>query len=352
MNEPVPPAASPGYRYVIAAAAVVVVLAGAKLAASVLTPLLLALVISVICLPPLKQLQRRGVPTAVGVALILLGLAALFAAVPLFVTTSLRDLKDDLGLYQAKLQAAEVELAELLEQAGVADAEDGLLEHFDPKTAAGLLQGLLNSLVSVVGNAMVVLFLVAFMLAEASHVSDKLLAAFGTSTQLTPRIKEVFANIWKYLTIKTLVSFATGLIIFTMLWVMGIKYALLWGFLAFCFNYIPNIGSILAAVPVVVLALLEHGPGTAAAVAVGYLAVNNILGVMIEPRLQGEGLGLSPLVVFVSLLFWGFIFGPVGMLLSAPLTMAVKIACDSDDDTRPLAVLLGPKVRPQPTQTA
>jgi predicted PurR-regulated permease PerM len=104
---------------------------------------------------------------------------------------------------------------------------------------------------------------------------------------------------------------------------------------------LPNIGSIIAAIPAVLLAFIQFGLGPAIAVAAVYLAVNGVLGNVVEPRLQGKGLGLYTLVVFVSLLFWGWVLGPVGMLLSAPLTMSVKIALESLPDTRWIAILLG-----------
>jgi predicted PurR-regulated permease PerM len=111
--------------------------------------------------------------------------------------------------------------------------------------------------------------------------------------------------------------------------------------LAFVLSYIPNIGSIMAAVPPVLLTIIQLGLGQAVGVAVGYLVINTIIGNILEPRLMGRGLGLSTLVVFLSLIFWGWILGPVGMLLSIPLTMMVKIALESSENTRWAAILLG-----------
>jgi predicted PurR-regulated permease PerM len=115
----------------------------------------------------------------------------------------------------------------------------------------------------------------------------------------------------------------------------------LWGLLALLLNYIPNIGSILASVPAILLALIQLGVGKAVIVLVGYLVINIIIGNVLEPKIMGRGLGLSTLVVFLSLVFWGWVFGPVGMLLSVPLTMTVKIALDSNEDTRWISTLLG-----------
>jgi predicted PurR-regulated permease PerM len=152
----------------------------------------------------------------------------------------------------------------------------------------------------------------------------------------------------QYLALKTLFSLATGILVWVWLRFHGVDYPLLWGILAFLLNFVPNIGSILAAIPAVLLAIVQFGGGRASAVAAGYLVINFVIGSVVEPRFMGRGLGLSTLVVFVSLVFWGWVLGPVGMLLSVPLTMVLKIALEGNDDTRWLAVMLGPEPAPAP----
>ena len=141
-----------------------------------------------------------------------------------------------------------------------------------------------------------------------------------------------------------MISLITGVTVTIWVYVLGLDFPILWGIVAFLFNYIPNIGSIIAAVPAVLLALVQFGLGKALVVTLGYVVVNVIMGNFVEPRVMGRGLGLSPLVVFLSLIFWGWIFGPVGMLLSVPLTMIVKIAFQHSPEMRWLAVLLGPPI--------
>ena len=136
-------------------------------------------------------------------------------------------------------------------------------------------------------------------------------------------------------------SLGTGAAVWLWLTILGVDYPVLWGLLAFLLNYVPNIGSIIAAVPAVLLALVQLGPGAAAWAAAGYLAVNVLFGSVLEPRFMGRGVGLSALVVFLSLVFWGWVLGPVGMFLSVPLTITAKIALAASDETRWAAVLLG-----------
>jgi predicted PurR-regulated permease PerM len=151
-------------------------------------------------------------------------------------------------------------------------------------------------------------------------------------------------NIQNYIVIKSTISLLTGIIIASSLAIIGVDFPLLWGLLAFLLNYIPTIGSIIAAIPAVFWTLVQLGPGSALLAGVVFLVTNFIMGSIIEPRYMGRGLGLSTLVVFLSLVFWGWVFGPIGMLLSVPLTMTVKIALDSSEDTLWMATLIGSKV--------
>jgi AI-2 transport protein TqsA len=195
------------------------------------------------------------------------------------------------------------------------------------------------------GDAVVILISVGFMLAEASWFARKVRAAFDDgSSHSVDRAHQIVVNVRRYILIKTGVSVLTGVFIGVLLSIAKVENAVLWGFLAFLFNYVPNIGPIIPAVPATMLALIQSGIGLACWTAFAFLLVNQVLGNVIEPRLQGQGLGLSTLVVFLSLLFWGWVLGPIGMLLSAPLTMAVKIALESYPDLRWVAVMLGSKV--------
>jgi len=339
---------STALRWMVGVAAFCVVMAGIKLAASLIVPLLLAMVIAVVCMPSLKWLQAHGLPTFAAIVLVLLAVASVGVLLPLFVGASLRSFLDDVDEYQGKFVALERQAVGWLKESGVEGAEQVLDEWFDPAAAWSLLEDTGKSLLLIFANALLVLILVAFMLAEASYFPAKVQASFPESRSVRSSIAEVIENIWRYLAIKTVISLATGGLVALLLAAIGVKYALLWGFIAFCFNYIPNVGSFIAAIPAVGLALLDIGIGAALGVGVGYLAINNIMGGVIEPRLQGRGLGLSPLVVLISLMFWYFELGIVGALLSAPLTMAVKIACEANPDTEWIAVMLGPKLRDEP----
>jgi predicted PurR-regulated permease PerM len=154
------------------------------------------------------------------------------------------------------------------------------------------------------------------------------------------QVSKFLLSVKNYLAIKSVVSLATGVVIGLWLYILGVDHFLLWGVTAFLLNFIPNIGSIIAAIPAVLLAFVQLGPGVAGMTALGYIVTNTVMGNIVEPRFMGRGLGLSTLVVFLSLVFWGWLLGTVGMLLSVPLTMIVKIGLESSESTRWLALLL------------
>jgi predicted PurR-regulated permease PerM len=201
-------------------------------------------------------------------------------------------------------------------------------------TLTRFLQGLLT-------NTFLILVTVVFLLLELAGLPNKLRMSLGPDHPSVPALTQFSISLNRYLAIKSWISLLTGLLAFAICRILGIDYFLLWGLMAFLLNYVPNIGSILAAIPPVLIALIDQGSGTALMALAGYVGINITLGNFIEPRLMGKGLGLSTLVVWLSLIFWGWVFGPVGMLLSVPLTMVVKIAMESNPETHWIAILLG-----------
>jgi AI-2 transport protein TqsA len=324
-------------------AAFVVVIAGMSAAKVILVPFLLAAFIAIISAPPLFWLQRKGLPTWLSLLMVVLGVLLIVLLVAGLVGTSVRDFSKDLPVYEAKLKQQTTLIMGLLEKLGVDTSGLALTEIFNLGATMKLVATMLNSLGNVLTNGFLILMTVIFMLMEASSFPAKLRRVLGGPESSLARFDNFIDNVKHYMAIKTLISFATGTFVAIWLAIIGVNYAMLWGLLAFALNYVPNIGSIIAAVPAVLLAIVQLGVLKALLVAAGYVGINIIMGNFLEPRFMGRGLGLSTLVVFLSLLFWGWVLGPVGMLLSVPLTMTAKIALESRDDTRWVAVLLGPK---------
>ena len=197
-----------------------------------------------------------------------------------------------------------------------------------------------GAILSVLSNVLIVVVTTALVLFEATELGTKLQVAFGHSDG-SSWVATAGDKVQRYLAIKTVFSLITGVLLGCWTAALGLDFAVLWGLIAFVFNFVPALGSIVAAVPPVLLALLTLGPGHALAIAVGYIVVNVSIGNFFEPRLLGRRLGLSPFVVIASLLFWGYIWGPAGMLIGVPMTVILKLVLESSPQTRWLAVLLG-----------
>ena len=184
---------------------------------------------------------------------------------------------------------------------------------------------------------------VIFILAEMSSFPVKFARAFSDSQDKMIHINKILGKIRHYLAIKTVASLFTGFIVSISLFFIGVDYPFLWGMLAFLLNYIPNIGSIIASIPPLILAFVQIGPAAVFWTAITFVSANMIVGNYLEPKFMGKMLGLSTFVVFLSLIFWGWIFGSVGMFLSVPLTMTIKIALETNPKTEWIAIMLGPE---------
>jgi predicted PurR-regulated permease PerM len=310
-------------------------------AEKILVPFLLSAFLAIICATPLFWLRRKRVPTALALLIVIAGIMGIGLLMGTLVGASVKDFSAALPTYQARLQEQTKALLSWFERIGVEISDQVLLEYFDPGAAMRFVGKTLTRLGGVLTNAFFILLTVIFMLLEASSFPDKLRAMLGTTNPTLANFERITNDVKGYMARKTLVSLATGICIAIWLAVLGVNHPLLWGLLAFFLNFVPNIGSIIAAIPAVLLAFIQLGVGSALLTALGFLAVNTVIGSVIEPRFMGRGLGLSTLVVFLSLVFWGWVLGPVGMLLSVPLTLTVKIALESNEDTRWIAILLG-----------
>jgi AI-2 transport protein TqsA len=329
-------------RILVTAASFVVLVAGMKAASSILVPFLLSLFIAIICVPPLFWMVRKGVPNVVAVISILIGIVAMGFLLAAFMGNSINAFSRALPAYETRLSEMTAGLVSWLESLGLKVSRDVLNDYFDPGKFLDMAMNTLTRVRGLLTNAFLILLTVIFIMLEASAFPQKLQAALKDPEQSLGRFREFTTSVNRYLAMKTLFSFATGLLIWIWLSILGVDFPLLWGLLAFLFNYVPNIGSIIAAIPALLLSLIQYGMGSVLFLAfLGYVVVNVIIGSILEPKLMGRGLGLSTLVVFLSLVFWGWVLGPVGMLLSVLLTMIVKIALESNEETRWLAILLG-----------
>ncbi|MCH8160106.1 MAG: AI-2E family transporter [Proteobacteria bacterium] len=327
---------------IVSLAAVIVVIYGMQMAKALLVPFLIAAFLALITVRPMLWLQNKRIPSFLAALIIVMVIMMILAIVGTILGSSIADFTAALPGYQARLDViVDGVLDFFVKHLNGDESIQSLGDMIDPGWAMGLAASLLNSLKGVLTNTFLIIFTMIFMLLEASSVGTKIEAAFGRSANSLERPRKFLRDLGRYLGIKTIVSMATGLCAGVLTWSLGLDFPLLWAMLAFLLNYIPTIGSIIAAVPAILLALVQLGPAEAGAAAIGFAAINVVFGNVIEPRMMGYGVGISPLVVFVGLVFWGWVFGPVGMLLSVPLTMALKLALESDERSRWIAIFIG-----------
>jgi len=332
------------WSWLIVLAALVVVIAGLRAASSLLEPFLMAIFISIFCAPAVSWLRRLGLPEAMAVMLVVISLMIVMLVLAAGLGASVNSFVRSVPEYQQILTQRLQGLIDGLPFLDFNVAETPLLERIDPGFMMGLAGRLAAQFGAALGNFLLVVLAVAFILLEAARLPAKLHAALGDASSSVTAFDGFAEGVYKYLAIKSAISLTTGILVALMLWALDVDFPVLWGTVAFFFNYIPNIGSFIAAIPACLLAFVLHGTGTTLLAVGGYVVINTLMGSILEPRLLGRSLGLSTLVVFISLIFWGWVLGPVGMVLSVPLTMILRIALDANEDTRWIAILLGPEV--------
>jgi predicted PurR-regulated permease PerM len=329
-----------GARTLFVGAALIIVLAGLKAAQTLVIPFLLALFLAIICAPVVSWLTGRKVPVGLAVLAVVIVLLAVFSGFGAIVGGSVNEFAAFAAQNQARFDGL-VESASSWFEARDIDPETlDILNMLQPGRLINLLGGVLKNLAAVLSNLFMIMLTMIFMLFEAASVPTKVRAAIGTGRFDVENMRHAVIQVQRYLGLKTLTSLATGLLIGLWTAILGLDFAVVWGLLGFLLNYIPNIGSIVAAIPAVLLGLVQGGIGYAILVAIGYVVVNVGIGNFTEPWLMGRTLGLSTLVVFLSLVFWGWMWGSVGMLLSVPLTMIIKILLENTDDLKWMAVML------------
>jgi len=330
-----------GSRFLIITAALAIIIWGVNQAQSALASFLVAVFLAVIGTPLLLWLERKRVPSIVAVLLVVSGMIAILMIVGGFVGASLSKFTGDLPSYQQRIQKEVLTFDALLVKKGLPAMEKILLEYVNPGGVMNLTARLLAGVGSALSNIVLILLTVTFILLEASSFPVKLRAVLGDPHQAFPQFTKFVQDIKRYMIIKTIISLIAGITLGLWLFVLGVDFPVLWGFLAFLLHYVPNIGGSISAIPPVFLALIELGVGPALLVAAGFLVIGFTLGNFVEPRLMGRKLGLSTLVVFLSLIAWGSLLGPIGMVLCVPLTMTLKFGLELHKDTRWIAVLLG-----------
>jgi AI-2 transport protein TqsA len=334
------PSLGTGSKTLILLACCVLIVAGLKAAAPLLLPLLMAVFLTTLSLPITRFFERHRVPSTLAITLAMFVNLSVIAVVVILIANSITNFSDTFPTYQDKIVAHNQALGDWLQHRGIQIPPNYYRRLTNASWVMSLVSALLRSLTQLISETTLILLLVMFMLLEVGRIGKKLDFLYESPGSMPPFARAV-RETQKYLLVKTIVSLVTGILCGLLTWILKIDFPLLWGLLAFLLNYIPNLGSVVAAVPPALIALVQLGPGTMLAVLIGYIVINFVIGNIVEPRIFGKALGLSPLVVFVSMMFWGWLWGPMGALLSVPLTMVIKIALANSEELRWIAIFLG-----------
>jgi AI-2 transport protein TqsA len=339
-------------KLIVAVAALIVILAGVRATSTILIPFVLAIFLALISFPLVRLLQSRGVPRLLAVFLTMMSVLAGLVGPGMLIVTAIRQFVSAVPGYEVRLRQIQRDVVEWLQLAedyqwlqteAEGDEIARLLTLVDPGQVLGFVVAALTNVITLLSLGFLVVLIASFMLVEAAN-------GLGRRHQVLPEkartiIARIARDMQTWLWVKTIISLATGTAAGFWVAFMGIEFALLWGLTAFLLNYIPNLGSLIAAIPPAMLALIQFGPLEAGLVVLGYIAINIMFGSVMEPYLMGRQIGLSPLIVLLSVILWGWLWGIAGMLIAVPITMALKFGLESSDESRWIADLMAGRPR-------
>ncbi|MBB1202095.1 AI-2E family transporter [Enterobacteriaceae bacterium 89] len=331
-----------GLHILLKLAALVIILAGIHAAADIIVQLLLALFFAIVLNPLVTWFMRRGVSRSIAIAIVVFVMLCVLTALFGLLAASSNEFLAILPKYNKELTHKLLALQDALPFLHMHMSPEKMLQRIDSDKMMTFATTLMAQLSGAMASIVLLVMTVVFMLFEVRHVPYKMRFALVNPQIHIAGLHRALKGVSHYLALKTLISLLTGIIVWLGLVAMGVQFALMWGVLAFLLNYIPNIGSVISAIPPMLQALLFNGWYECLLVGALFLAVHMVLGNIMEPRLMGKRLGMSTLVVFLSLLIWGWLLGPVGMLLSVPLTSVCKIWMETTQGGSKLAILLGP----------
>ena len=330
------PTLGEGARTLLTVAAVVVIVFGLRAAREVAVPIVMAVFLATVSYPVTHVLRRMHFPHWLSVGLTVLADLGIIFGIYRIICFLAADMANTLqGNLIGRLQSKFNDIMGMLDRWGVGDHARALLESpqqlIDPQQLIALSRTITGQVVAAMSITVLVLILMTFILGEAP-LFRRNLTALPNSMEGKAQVLSAIRGIQRYLLIKTIASVCTGLLAWGLCHIMGIPFALLWGFVACVLNYIPTIGSIVAAVPPILLALLLGEWSTVFLVSGGYLAINFSIGNCIEPLFLGKQFGIATTVVLLSVIIWGWVWGPFGMLLAVPFTVLTKLALENSRD--------------------
>ncbi|MEW6585214.1 MAG: AI-2E family transporter [Nitrospirota bacterium] len=308
----------------VAIACLVVITAGMKAAASILNPVLLAMLLAVSIMPLIMWQTKKGVPNGVAIVLTIVIVILAGSGLTVVLGLSVARLAQKLPTYESQVTDLLKGFLDFLSAKGIDISNLRELEAFSPANLVKYAIRFLSGTISAFGNAVVVLFLVVFLLIEFTVLRAKHEKGLLPAASWIVKFGTLGDELRKYVSITALTGLYTATANVILLVILGVDFPIMWGFLSFLFNFIPSIGFFISLIPPVLLGLLESGAGTAIIVIIGFFLINAFVENVVKPRLMGKELDVSILLIFVSLVFWSWVLGAIGAIMAVPLTITLK----------------------------
>ncbi len=317
-----------------------IILVVLKYASDLLVPFLIAMALAIVLNPLFNYLERKHIPKAL--SLVLIVIISLLPTIILggYIGEEVKEFANNFHAIKQEFNASLEKMVLSLNHVGLEVTQEDILKILDKSNMGEIIKNLASQAGSQFSNIFLIFFTVAFMLMESDYLYNKMIKITQFYGRDINDMTTIINKIKTYFLLKAKTSLITVVWILVVLWYYEVDYFYLWAALAFFLNFIPVIGSILAAIPAIGMAWIGEGSMVALWVGIWYAIINMVVGNILEPRIMGKGLGLSALVIFLSMTFWGWVFGPAGMILSVPLTMAMQFLFDQYRETKWIALLL------------
>ena len=317
-----------------------------------LIPLTLAAIFSISLKPLMESLEKKRLPRTVAMFLVFLVLGLFFYLFGQILFTSSKPLISSLPAYKDKLT---VILGGIISQlSGLAETLDIRVEQIDIQTLAGAttntadaLSVFLKSFLGFLGNAGLVLLLMLFMLSGKGNLASKIKVAYSEdrASRIMDSLHSMATQIRKYIWVKLIMNAITGLLTSLITWILGVDFPVFWGLLAFFVCFIPSIGAVIAIGAPFILSLLQFDSFFIPVLVLILLGiVYALMGSIVEPKFMSATLNLNVLLILIALIFWGLVWGPMGMILAIPLTTIIKIIFSNVHALKPISILMGDKI--------
>ncbi len=323
---------------------IILILAVLKIAQVALMPLAIAILLFFVFSPFVDLLERVKIPRILSIIIVILIFSGIFYLLGLFMYTSIKSFIVQLPKYQARMATLIMEVSKTLFERF--SLNPGVIRDFDwSRALQSSLLSVSNSIMGVISNLLIITLFLVFMLMEKDRFQSKIRQAFhiSMSDRIYLVMRHINDQIGRYLSVKFVISLATGILIYVSLMIIGLDFPILWASFAFFLNFIPNLGSAFIVFIIILMSFLQFYPEPKPIflVAGSVIAIQVTLGNILDPFLQGRRLNLSPFLILVALLVWGWLWGVVGMFLAVPIMAMIKIVCENVPSLKAVAILMG-----------